>query len=79
MPEFLFDDRKSFTANCQVFLAKVESDDPEMAAILRDHWDELVAVVQEGQRDLRRRGAFSAKVVAVLDALAKTAEPKDSE
>ena len=79
MPKFLFDDRTNFIENCQEFLATVESEDPEMAAILRNHWDALVAVVQEGQRDLRVRGAFNSKVVAELDALAKTAESKERD
>ena len=75
---YLFDDSKSFSENCQAFLETVKSDDPEMAAILRDNWDALGAVVREGERDLKARGEFNSDVAAALDSLAKTAESKDS-
>ena len=78
MPDSLFDDSKSFAENCQAFLEAVKSDDPEMATILRDNWETLVAVVREGERDLKVRGAFNTEVAAMLDSLAKTVGPKDS-
>lgn len=74
---FRFDDSKSFEENCEAFLEAVASDDPEMTSILRDNWDALVAVVDNGERDSRARGDFNAKVTSALDALvAKSAEPK---
>ena len=77
MPDFRFDDSKSFAENCEAFLEAIKADDPKMAAILRDNWDALVTVVQEGKRDSKARSEFNASVVATLDALAKSAGPKD--
>jgi hypothetical protein len=68
MAEFHFDEGKNFAPNCQAFLAAIEADDPEMAAILRDNWDALVAVVRAGERDLKARSEFNAKVACALDA-----------
>ena len=72
-----FDEAKSFSENCEAFLSGLEQNDAAMAAILRDNWDALVAIVRDGQRDSKTRSEFSTKVAAALDALAKTAEPKD--
>ena len=77
MADFRFDDGKSFAQNCEAFLEATKADDPEMAAILRDNWDALVAVVREGERDSRARGDFNAEIASALDALVgKPAESK---
>ena len=77
MADFRFDERKGFAENCEAFREALKSDAPEMAAILCDNWDALVAVVREGERDLKARGKFNAKVKLALDALAKPVVPKD--
>ena len=77
MADVRFDESKSFEENCEAFLEALESDSPEMAAILRDNWDALVAVVHEGNRDLGARGEFNAKVAIALDALVGPATPED--
>ncbi len=66
---FHFDDRKSFAQNREAFLEATKADDPEMAAILGDNWDLLVAVVREGERDSKARNEFNVKVSSALDAL----------
>jgi hypothetical protein len=66
---FRFDDSKSFEENCKAFLEAVNSDDPEMATILRCNWDTLIAIVHEGQREYKVRGNFNASVAYALDAL----------
>ncbi len=68
MADFRFDESKSFERNCETFLEAIKADDPEMAAILHDNWDALVAVVRAGERDSKARGEFNAKVAAALDA-----------
>ena len=71
-----FDESESFAENCESFLAILEEVDTEMATILRNNWDALVAIVREGERDSKARGEFNAKVASALDALvAKPAEP----
>ena len=77
MPDFRFDDGKSFPENCKAFLETVKSSDPDMGKILSDNWDALVAIVREGERDSKARGEFNAKVASSLDVLAKPAESKD--
>ena len=77
MANLHFDESKSFAENCEAFLEALESEAPEMAAILRDNWDALVAVVREGERDLSVRGRFNAKVASALDALVELDEPED--
>ncbi len=77
MADFRFDEGKSFAEYCEVFLETLKSDDPEMAAILADNWDALVAIVRAGARDSRARGEFNSRVASALDALVKPAEPKD--
>ena len=37
MVGFRFDESKSFAQNCEALLEALKSDDPEMAAILRDN------------------------------------------
>lgn len=77
MADFRFDETKSFAENCEAFLEVLESDDPEMTAILRDNWDTLIAIVCEGERDSRERGKFNTKVASALDALVKSTVSKD--
>jgi hypothetical protein len=74
---FRFDEGKSFAENCEAFLETLKSNDPEMAAILCDNWDALVAVVREGERDLKARGEFNSTIASTLDSLDKPAGPKD--
>ncbi len=74
---FRLDDDKNYKENCKAFLDAVKVNDPEMAAILRDNWDALVAVVQEGERDSGARGEFNSQVASALDALVKPPVPKD--
>lgn len=76
--DFRFDESMSFAENCEAFLQALESDAPEMANILRDNWDALVVIVQEGDRDLGARSDFNAKVALALDALAQSVEGMDS-
>ena len=62
--------------NCGAFLDSLEKIDADMAVILRDNWDALVAVVRKGERDSKARGEFNSKVATALDSLLKPAEPK---
>ena len=71
MTDLRFDDTKTFEENCDAFLATLEGIDAEMAAILRENWDALVAVVCEGERDSKARGAFNSAIATALDALLK--------
>lgn len=77
MAEFRFDESKSFAENCEAFLESIEPDAPEMASILRDNWDTVVAVVRRGRRDLEARGKFNSKVAIALDALVVPVVPED--
>ena len=77
MVAFRFDEGKRFAENCDAFLEAMKADNPEMAVILRDNWDALVAVVREGERDLKARGEFNSAVAFALDSLVKPAETKD--
>lgn len=71
-----FDEAMNFKDNCAALLESLEEVDTDMATILRDNWDALVAIVLEGERDSKVRGEFNAKVAAALDAfLKKLAEP----
>jgi hypothetical protein len=79
-PESLrFDEAKSFTENCEAFLASIKAVDSEMAAILRDNWDSLVAVVRNGDRDSKARSEFNAAIAKALDALATPDPAKGGE
>ena len=78
MAEFRFDEGKRFPENCEAFLESIKAEDPEMAAILLDNWDSLVAIVREGERDLQARREFNSAVETALDSLVKSAELKDS-
>ena len=78
MPNFHFNDDKGFSENCEVFFEAIKASDPEMAAVLRDNWDALVAIVREGERDSKVRREFNSAVASALDSLVKRAEPKDN-
>ena len=71
MADFRFYESKSFAENSEAFLEVLKSDDPEMAAILRDNWDALVAVVHEGERDLKKRRELNTNIASALDALVR--------
>ena len=73
---FSFDEAKSFSENCEAFISSLEDIDAGMAAILRDNWDALVAVVREGERNSKARGEFNLAVASALDSLATPAAPK---
>ena len=77
MTDFRFDESKSFAENCEAFLEVLKSENAEMAAILRDNWDALVAVVRERERGYKVRGEFNAKVSSALDDLVKHGVPED--
>lgn len=78
MTDFYFDEHQSFADNCKAFLEAIKTDDPEMAAILRDNWDALGAILQEVDTDLRARRELNTKIAAALDALVakKSVNPK---
>ncbi|MDE0685858.1 MAG: hypothetical protein OXI63_23250 [Candidatus Poribacteria bacterium] len=78
MTDFYFDGNKNSSENFKAFLEVIKAEDPQMAAILQDNWDALVAVVRKGQRDSRARGEFNSSVAAALDSLVRSDEPKDS-
>lgn len=78
MADFRFDEGKRFAKNCEAFLEAIKVDNPEMAAILSDNWDTLLAVVREGGRDSKARGVFNSAVASALDSLVKPAGPKVS-
>lgn len=74
-PESLsFDEAKSFADNCDAFLSSLAILDEDMASILRDHWNVLIAVVREGERDSKARAQFNAEVASALDSMAKLTE-----
>lgn len=64
-----FDEASSFSDNCEAFLARLEKVDADMALILRDNWNALVAIVREGERDSKARSEFNSKVALALDSL----------
>ena len=76
MPNFRFDDNKSFDENCEAFLEVIKADDAEMAAILRNNWNALVPIVREGERNSKARGEFNTNVAEILDAKVNTERPK---
>ena len=78
MVGFRFDEGKRFAKNCEAFLEAIKVDNPEMAAILLDNWDALVAVVRDGERDSKARGEINLAVASALDSLVKPTDPKDS-
>ncbi|QDU86148.1 hypothetical protein Pla163_32970 [Planctomycetes bacterium Pla163] len=47
----------------------LEEVDADMAAILRDNWDALIAIVRDGQRNSKARSEFNTKVAIALDSL----------
>lgn len=70
MTNFRFDEGKTFPQNCKMFLDEIQSNDPEMAAILRENWDMLVAIAHDGERDQKKRSEFNTNVASLLDSLA---------
>jgi hypothetical protein len=72
-----FDDTTSFADNCEAFLTRIEAIDSEMASILRNNWNALVAVVREGERDSKARGEFNTAIARELDALVAPDLQKD--
>ena len=74
-----FDEARGFSENSRAFLARLKNVDADMALILRDNWDALVAVVREGERGSKAREEFNSKVASALDSLLKPAEAKDGE
>ena len=79
MTDIYFDGNKSFPENCESFLETLEIIDPEMTAILCDNWNELVSLVQGGERDLRKRAQVNTAIASALDSIAKSSESKDKE
>ena len=79
MANFCFDERKTYAQNCEAFLEEMKSVDPEMAVILCENWDELVAIVQEGERSTKARSVFNAAVASALDALATGLHQRSGE
>ena len=69
MTDLQFDNTKTFEGNCDAFLAMLESIDAEMATILRENWEALVALVYEGGRDQRARRGFNSAIATALDTL----------
>ena len=67
MTDFNFDVSKRFKDNCVGFLEDIKDIDPEMASILEQNWDKLLAVVIEGERDTKARTAFNEAIATVLD------------
>ena len=78
MAGFRFDEGKRFAENCEAFLDAIKVEDPEMADILLDNWDALIAVVRDGERDSKARGEFNSAVASALDSLVNPTDPKDS-
>lgn len=77
MADFRFDDTKSFGENCEAFLTTLYAVDAEMASVLRDNWDALVAVVRESERDSKARSEFNTAIATALDALIELDSQKD--
>ena len=71
MSDFKFDAGKRFADNASAFLENVEDIDPEMASILKGNWDNLIAVVAEGERDTKARTSFNETIAEALDDLLK--------
>ena len=77
MVTFRFDEDKSFEENCGVFLEAIEASNPDMATILRDNWDALLATVKDGARNSEARSVFNSAVASALDSLLDPVEPTD--
>ena len=78
LSEFIFDGGKKFSENCTAFVESVKDIDPEMAAMLEANWAELLAVVCDGERDLKARTTFNEAIAAALDeVLRQDAEAED--
>ena len=48
MSDFIFDDSKRFADNSTAFLESIQEIDPEMAMLLKANWDQLLAIVCDG-------------------------------
>ena len=79
MANFRFDEQKTYAQNCEAFLEEIKSVDPEMAVILCENWDKLVAIVQEGERNTKARSEFNSSVALALDALATGSHERSGE
>ena len=77
MPAFQFDQLKTFEENCQAFISELESRDADLAAILRENWDQLLTVVQNGESSSQNRSAFNATISAALDKLTEEANQEE--
>ncbi len=77
MPGFQFDQSKTFEENCQAFIDELETRDAELAAVLRENWDQLMTIVQGGESSSRNRADFNAVISAALDELIH--EPETDE
>lgn len=69
MPSFRFDKTKTFKENVDDFLAEIEGEDTEMAAILRTNMDKLEQMVRAGDRNASARASFNASVIDSLEHL----------
>lgn len=67
MTVFTLDESKRFHDNAIAFLEKVKEIDPDMAKILEANWDQLLSIVQAGERDTKARTAFNESIAAALD------------
>ena len=66
MPDLKFDNTKSFDENLELFISRMENEDPEMGSILRSNIGELkVASDDTGRRGARTN--FNSKIVTALD------------
>lgn len=71
-----FDESKGFEGNLDEFLKHMESIDPGLGKILRDHIDELKnATYERARREARE--AFNTSVVQELDALLEQEKEDD--
>lgn len=69
MTNFIFDASKRFPDNSVAFLESIKDIDFEMASILEQNWDKLLAVVIEGERDTKARTTFNEAIAIALDGL----------
>jgi hypothetical protein len=69
MSDFRFQQSKSFEENSQAFLDELETQDSELANILRQNWDQMLAIVTDGQSSSSDRTEFNRAIGTALDAL----------
>ena len=79
MTKVNFDENKTFQENCDAFLESLKSADPEMAGILKDHWNDLAAIRDEDKTDTKERGEVNSSVASKLDALVERDTSKEAE